>query len=76
LSDRIRYYWNHQDAEAAVARLFDILRGANVPATLMRQHLPAFEQFAGSAFDPETLAVSAVQRCLDDYRFAVTCEHV
>lgn len=76
LSDRIRYYWNHPDAEAAVARLFEILYGGNVPATLMRQHLPAFEEYAGVSFDPETLVVSAVQRCLDDYRFAVTGERI
>ncbi|MDQ6435283.1 D-tagatose-bisphosphate aldolase, class II, non-catalytic subunit [Mesorhizobium sp. LHD-90] len=69
-SDRIRYYWNQPEAEAAVARLLDALRGRNVPATLMRQHLPAFSDFAGRALDPESLLVAAVQRALDDYRFA------
>jgi D-tagatose-bisphosphate aldolase class II non-catalytic subunit len=74
LSDRIRYYWNHPDAEAAVARLLEVLRGRSVPATLMRQHLPSFELYAGTAFDPETLLILAVRRCLNDYRFAATGE--
>jgi D-tagatose-1,6-bisphosphate aldolase subunit GatZ/KbaZ len=74
LSDRIRYYWNRPDAEAAVARLLEVLRGRSVPATLMRQHLPSFELYAGTSFDPETLLILAVRRCLNDYRFAATGE--
>ncbi|PSJ56784.1 D-tagatose-bisphosphate aldolase, class II, non-catalytic subunit [Kumtagia ephedrae] len=73
-SDRIRYYWNQPEAEAAVARLLEALRGKSVPATLMRQHLASFEVFAGVALDPEKLLVAAVQRSLDDYRFAATGE--
>ena len=55
-SDRIRYYWNQPEAEAAVARLTNALRGKTVPLTLFRQHLPAFESFAGKPLDPERAA--------------------
>jgi len=69
-SDRIRYYWNQPKAEAAVRRLTDALRGKTVPPTLFRQHLPAFERWAGGPFDPEALLVATIQRILDDYRTA------
>lgn len=69
-SDRIRYYWNRPEAEAAVSRLTEALRGVTIPLPLLRQHLPHFEAFAGEPLDPERLLVAAVQRCLDDYRSA------
>ena len=73
-SDRIRYYWNQPEAEAAVASLTAALQGKTVPLTLFRQHLPDFEGFAGSPLDPERLLLAAVQRSLDEYRFACTGE--
>jgi D-tagatose-1,6-bisphosphate aldolase subunit GatZ/KbaZ len=75
-SDRIRYYWNRPEAEAAVARLTKTLRGKTVPVTLFRQHLPDFEGFAARPLDPERLLLTAVQRSLDDYRFAGTGEAI
>ncbi|MBN7808902.1 MULTISPECIES: D-tagatose-bisphosphate aldolase, class II, non-catalytic subunit [Agrobacterium] len=39
-SDRIRYYWNEQDAEAAVQRLLTSLNGVHIPKTVLRQYLP------------------------------------
>jgi D-tagatose-bisphosphate aldolase class II non-catalytic subunit len=73
-SDRIRYYWNQPDAEAALARLLEALRGETVSLTLFRQHLQGFEGFAGRPLDPERVLLTAVQRSLDDYRFACTGE--
>jgi D-tagatose-1,6-bisphosphate aldolase subunit GatZ/KbaZ len=73
-SDRIRYYWSQPDPQAAVSRLLDALRGQVVPLTLMRQHLPAFEEYSGRPLDPASLVIAAVERSLDDYRFACTGE--
>ncbi|TJW42507.1 MAG: D-tagatose-bisphosphate aldolase, class II, non-catalytic subunit [Mesorhizobium sp.] len=73
-SDRIRYYWNQPEAEAAVAGLIAALQGKTVPLTLFRQHLPSFEAFAGSPLDPVSLLLASIQRSLDEYRFACTGE--
>ncbi|CCV15307.1 D-tagatose-bisphosphate aldolase, class II, non-catalytic subunit [Mesorhizobium sp. STM 4661] len=73
-SDRIRYYWNQPEAEAAVASLTAALRGKTVPPTLFRQHLPAFEAFAGKPLEPTSLLIASIQRSLDEYRFACTGE--
>jgi D-tagatose-1,6-bisphosphate aldolase subunit GatZ/KbaZ len=73
-SDRIRYYWNQPEAEAAVANLTAALRGKTVPLTLFRQHLPAFEAFAGKPLEPTSLLIASIQRSLDEYRFACTGE--
>ena len=70
LSDRIRYYWNHPAAAAAVERLVAALSGRAVPAPLLRQHLPAFESFAGAPLDPEKLLIRAVEASLEAYRSA------
>ena len=75
-SDRIRYYWNQPQAQAAVMRLIDTLHGKTVPLTLFRQHLPAFEDLAGKPLDPELLLLTSIQRSLDDYRFACTGEAI
>jgi D-tagatose-1,6-bisphosphate aldolase subunit GatZ/KbaZ len=69
-SDRIRYYWSQPEAQAAVAQLLDALRGKVVPLTLMRQHLPAFEEYSSKPLDPTSLVIAAIERSLDDYRFA------
>ncbi|MER9432194.1 D-tagatose-bisphosphate aldolase, class II, non-catalytic subunit [Mesorhizobium sp. M0408] len=73
-SDRIRYYWNQPEAEAAVASLTAALHGKTVPLTLFRQHLPAFEAFAGKPLEPTSLLIASIQRSLDEYRFACTGE--
>ncbi|HAN94648.1 MAG TPA: D-tagatose-bisphosphate aldolase, class II, non-catalytic subunit [Firmicutes bacterium] len=40
LSDRIRYYWPHPKAEAAVERLMANLGSVDIPLTLLSQYLP------------------------------------
>jgi D-tagatose-1,6-bisphosphate aldolase subunit GatZ/KbaZ len=69
-SDRIRYYWNQPEAEAAARRLMAALDGRTVPAPLFRQHLCRFEDRAGRPLDTQALLVASVQRVLDDYRYA------
>ena len=70
LSDRIRYYWVAPEARAAVKRLMDALLGVRVPVPLLRQHLPAAEQFASTPLDPEEILIWRVMRSLDDYHAA------
>jgi D-tagatose 6-phosphate 4-epimerase len=69
-SDRIRYYWVAAEAKAAVKRLMDALLGARVPASLLRQHLPAGERFASAPLNPEEVLMWRVMRSLDDYQAA------
>lgn len=69
-SDRIRYYWNHPAAEAAVRRLTTALSGGIIPIPLFRQHLPHLTQHAGKPLDPQELLVDAVNAVLDEYRGA------
>lgn len=69
-SDRIRYYWPRPEAVAAVARLSDTLRGAKIPITLLRQHLPKGERFAEAPLDPDAVLIRAVQESLDTYHAA------
>ncbi|HPT82369.1 MAG TPA: class II D-tagatose-bisphosphate aldolase, non-catalytic subunit [Limnochordia bacterium] len=40
LSDRIRYYWPHPQAQAAVARLLTNLNSVDLPLPLLSQYLP------------------------------------
>lgn len=40
-SDRIRYYWPAPAIAAAVARLLENLRGADIPPPLLSQYMPA-----------------------------------
>lgn len=40
-SDRIRYYWPAPAITAAVARLLENLRGADIPPPLLSQYMPA-----------------------------------
>jgi D-tagatose-1,6-bisphosphate aldolase subunit GatZ/KbaZ len=71
-SDRIRYYWNQPEAEAAVNRLVAALKGRSAPTTLLRQYLPSLAAWAGKPLDPEALLLAAIEDTLDDYRFACT----
>lgn len=73
-SDRIRYYWGAPRAAEAVKRLFADLTGKIAPVTLFRQHLPALEEFAGNPLNPAEIVISAIQRTLEDYRFATSGE--
>ena len=40
-SDRMRYYWPQPEADAAVARLFEVLGDKELPETLIGQYLGA-----------------------------------
>lgn len=69
-SDRIRYYWSHPAAEAAVTRLSAALDGWTIPIPLFRQHLPSFTSHAGKPLASRELLVDAVGAVLKDYRQA------
>lgn len=70
LSDRIRYYWAHPRAQAAVAGLFDALRGQKVPLPLFWQHLPNAAEFADRPLDPEAVVLWRIEHSLSTYRAA------
>jgi len=72
-SDRIRYYWDRAEVAAAVGRLFDSLRGRDLPPGLVRQYLPragGLRDSAGLRQDPESLAIAAVDEELGRYERA------
>ncbi|MBA4489411.1 D-tagatose-bisphosphate aldolase, class II, non-catalytic subunit [Paracoccus sp. S1E-3] len=70
LSDRIRYYWPTEAAQAAVARLFATLAGQGIPLPLIRQHMPAAAALADTPFNPEEAVIQWVGRSLDSYHAA------
>ena len=70
LSDRIRYYWASSDAQSAVERLCDALRGKTVPLPLFWQHMPAARHFADAPLEPEQVLIWRVTRSLADYHAA------
>ncbi|MBA3518021.1 MAG: D-tagatose-bisphosphate aldolase, class II, non-catalytic subunit [Rhizobiales bacterium] len=74
-SDRIRYYWPHPEAQAAVDRLSARLGGRTIPEPLISQYLgalyPAVMAGAVSATSKD-LRIAAVRRVLKFYSDA--CE--
>ncbi len=70
LSDRIRYYWNHPKALAAVDRLFSALKGRRIPEALFWQHLPEAHVLADQPLDPEDVLVRRVTQSLAAYHAA------
>lgn len=70
LSDRIRYYWNQPEAQAAVARLIETLKGRRVPLPLFWQHLPEAMGLADVPLDPEGLLITRVSESLKAYHGA------
>ncbi|WP_151719478.1 D-tagatose-bisphosphate aldolase, class II, non-catalytic subunit [Gemmobacter serpentinus] len=70
LSDRIRYYWTHPQAETAVANLLTALRGKTLPLPLIWQHLPGAEDFADQPLEPEALLIWRVTCRLESYAAA------
>ncbi|MBB3384100.1 D-tagatose-bisphosphate aldolase, class II, non-catalytic subunit (plasmid) [Rhizobium sp. WW22] len=70
LSDRIRYYWASSDAQSAVERLCDALRGKTVPLPLFWQHMPAARHFADAPLEPEQVLIWRITRSLADYHAA------
>ena len=72
-SDRIRYYWPHPRAQAAVDALMARLGDAEIPATLVSQYLPRlWEGVRGGRVRPvaRDLAVASVRVALDPYSAA------
>jgi D-tagatose-1,6-bisphosphate aldolase subunit GatZ/KbaZ len=72
-SDRIRYYWPHPAADAAVQRLLGALSGVVIPAPLARQFLPHLD-LAGqsSGHDRDTVLLAAIDEVLGQYAAACT----
>ncbi len=68
-SDRIRYYWPHPLAEAAVARLMATLDGRTIPETLVSQFLP--RAIAAGPLTAEGHVSFAVEQVLADYAAAI-----
>ncbi|MBB2974077.1 D-tagatose-bisphosphate aldolase, class II, non-catalytic subunit [Mesorhizobium sp. RMAD-H1] len=69
-SDRIRYYWPHPEATAAVGELFLLLGNETIPETLISQYLtglyPAVREGRAKP-KAEGLALAAVDKVLEDY---------
>ncbi len=72
-SDRIRYYWPHPDARAAVAALVARLGDCPVPETLISQYLPRLGDAVrdGSVNPaPRDLLIAAIRTALAPYSAA------
>jgi D-tagatose 6-phosphate 4-epimerase len=70
LSDRIRYYWAHPRAQAAVDRLFSRLGERIIPEPLVGQFLGALQPAVADGSvrpRPRDLAIAAIQRILALY---------
>jgi D-tagatose-bisphosphate aldolase class II non-catalytic subunit len=69
-SDRIRYYWPHPRAAAAVDRLLERFAGQTIPETLISQHLTRLypDVVTGKlAPTPRDLCLAAIDKTLDPY---------
>jgi D-tagatose-bisphosphate aldolase class II non-catalytic subunit len=72
-SDRIRYYWPHPEAQAAVERLFARLGDDRIPEPLISQYLGKLssEVTEGSLSPkPRDLVMGAIQQVLRQYESA------
>ncbi|HVJ40390.1 MAG TPA: D-tagatose-bisphosphate aldolase, class II, non-catalytic subunit [Dongiaceae bacterium] len=73
-SDRIRYYWPHPEAAAAVSRLMARLGDRAIPETLVSQHLASLYPDVASGLIPSQahhLLVASVEQVLR--RYAAAC---
>lgn len=68
-SDRIRYYWNDPEISAALTRLMDNLRSANISETLVSQYFNGLE-FGAIPVDPDQLIAAHIQKCVSRYFMA------
>ncbi len=69
-SDRIRYYWPHPVAQAAVGRLLARLGDRTIPIPLVSQHLGALAPVVAEGrvlARPRDLLLASVERVLDGY---------
>jgi D-tagatose-1,6-bisphosphate aldolase subunit GatZ/KbaZ len=76
-SDRIRYCWNHPQAQAAVDRLFAALGGTDIPETLISQYLPQLYPAVLAGETPpraRALALAAIRAALAPYSAACTAQ--
>jgi D-tagatose-1,6-bisphosphate aldolase subunit GatZ/KbaZ len=72
-SDRIRYYWPHPRAAAAVERLMAGLGARDIPETLISQYLPRlYPAVAAGELPrrPRDLCIAAIDLALDPYAAA------
>ncbi|MCL8000465.1 D-tagatose-bisphosphate aldolase, class II, non-catalytic subunit [Brucella sp. 21LCYQ03] len=73
-SDRIRYYWPHPEATAAVNALLKRLEGRKIPETLISQYLSTLYPAVASGkveANPHALMVEAVRNVIRVYGQAV-----
>jgi len=74
-SDRIRYYWTHPEAIAAVDELMTALASTSIPETLVSQYLgrlyPAVAE-GGLSATPRELCLAAIAMAIAPYRTATT----
>lgn len=73
LSDRCRYYWNQPSVQEELARLFNNLRTAPIPLTLISQYLPLqYEAIRIGELQPlpESLIQHHIRRVLRVYAAA------
>jgi D-tagatose-1,6-bisphosphate aldolase subunit GatZ/KbaZ len=74
-SDRIRYYWPHPKADAAVRRLLKTLSGVTIPAPLARQFLPHLElAWRSSHHDGDRVLLASIDEVLGQYAAACAPE--
>jgi D-tagatose-1,6-bisphosphate aldolase subunit GatZ/KbaZ len=72
-SDRIRYYWQKPEIEAAVERLLANLASIAIPETMLSRYLPAqYERMRSRriAADAESIIVDRIRDVLRVYSFA------
>jgi D-tagatose-1,6-bisphosphate aldolase subunit GatZ/KbaZ len=76
-SDRVRYYWPHPEAQAAVDRLFAKLADRPIPEPLISQYLGGLypEVVEGSlSAQPRELVLGAILEVLRRYDHACGCD--
>ncbi|RFB76541.1 D-tagatose-bisphosphate aldolase, class II, non-catalytic subunit [Methylovirgula sp. 4M-Z18] len=77
-SDRIRYYWPHPDARAAVDALLRRLSGRKLPETLISQYLGTLYPAVACGkveSQPHALMIEAVRNVIRNYDRAAMVRH-
>lgn len=72
-SDRCRYYLAKDEVQGAIAKLFENLRGVEIPMSMLHQYLP--NQYAKVRegvlpLEPRALAEDCVVHMVEDYNYA------
>jgi D-tagatose-1,6-bisphosphate aldolase subunit GatZ/KbaZ len=73
LSDRLRYYWQTSEVQAALTNMFSNLEGGTIPLSLLSQVAPlAFHQIRMGKLPhrPASVIDASLQGVLEDYRYA------